>query len=106
MSRVNEVMNKLARSFQPEAAGELQAVFQICIEDHENYILSIADQQCQVSNGEHPDPDITLLMDADTFVDIVDGDLGGTSAYMSGRLRAEGNVMLATKLGSLFKRRQ
>lgn len=104
MSRVAEVMAKLTSKFQPDAAVDLNTVFQISFEDEASYYIVIADQHCQTHEGEHPDPDVTLLMDTDTFSDIVDGRLGGTSAFMSGRLRAEGNVMLATRLSSLFKR--
>lgn len=104
MSRVTEVMQKLANKFQPDQADGLRAVFQIAIEDGQPWTIRIADDQCEVSPGEHEDPDVTLIMDGDTFVDIIDGDLGGTSAFLSGRLRAEGNVMLATRLGKLFKR--
>lgn len=108
MSRIEEVMSKLASKFQPDVAKGLNAVFQIEIEDSDEdtgiYYLSIIDQACEVHHGEHVDPNITLIMDSDTFIDIVDGSLGGTSAYLSGRIRAEGNVMLATQLGKLFKR--
>ena len=104
MSSVAEVMNKLVAKFQPEAAADMDAVFQIDIEDDQPYIIEIKDGTCEVSQGEHPDPEVTLIMDSETFIDIIYGDLGGTFAFMSGRLRAEGDVMLATKLSSLFKR--
>ncbi len=104
MSRIDDVMGKLARKFQPDAAEDLDAVFQIRFDDHPPYQLAIAGGACTVTPGEHPDPDITLLMDSDTFCDIIDGDLGGTQAFLSGRLRAEGNVLLGTRLGKLFRR--
>ncbi len=104
MKSVAEVMNKLVAKFQPEAAGDLDAVFQINIDDGDPYTICIAGGQCAVSQGQHPDPQVTLIMDSDTFTDIIYGDLGGTMAFMSGRLRAEGDVLLATKLSGLFRR--
>ncbi len=104
MPNVSEVMAKLASKFQPEAAKDLDVVYQINITDHSPYQLVIKEQQCTVVEGENPDPNITLLMDVDTFEDIVNGTIGGTTAYMTGRLQAEGNVILATKLSKLFKR--
>ncbi len=104
MSSVEEVMNKLVAKFQPEAASDMEAVFQINIEDDQPYIVTVKNSECEVSKGEHADPSVTLIMDSETFVDIIYGDLGGTFAFMSGRLRAEGDVMLATKLSGLFKR--
>ncbi|MEH6628331.1 MAG: SCP2 sterol-binding domain-containing protein [Motiliproteus sp.] len=104
MSSVEEVMNKLVAKFQPEAAADMDAVFQINIEDDQPYSVAVKNRQCAITKGEHPDPSVTLIMDSETFVDIIYGDLGGTFAFMSGRLRAEGDVMLATKLSGLFKR--
>lgn len=46
------------------------------------------------------DADCTLSADAETFRAILDGDLDPTSAFMSGRLRVEGDMGLAMKLGS------
>ncbi len=104
MKSVADVMNKLVSKFQPQAAGDMDATFQINIEDDQVYCIRIADGQCEVHQQEDPDPDVTLIMDSETFVDIIYGDLGGTFAFMSGRLRAEGDVMLATKLSGLFRR--
>jgi putative sterol carrier protein len=104
MKTVSEVLQQLPHKFQPDAAADLSVVFQFIIDDSRHFFLTIKDRQCQVNEQEHPDPDVTLIMESQTFIDVISGSLGGTSAYMSGRLRAEGNIMLATKLSRLFKR--
>jgi putative sterol carrier protein len=38
------------------------------------------------------------------LIRIISGEQDGMGAYMKGQLRAEGNVMLATRLGKLFSR--
>ena len=43
-------------------------------------------------------------MDEAVFIGVVTGEIDGMSAFMKGQLRAEGDVMLATKLGKLFKK--
>jgi len=105
MKTVTDVIQKLASKFQPDAAQGLSVVFQFVIDDSRYFNIHIADQQCLVNDLQHPDPDVTLIMDSQTFIEVIEGEVGGTSAFMSGRLRAEGDVMLATKLTSLFKRR-
>ena len=45
------------------------------------------------------DADVTLTADADTFRDMMEGDLDPTSAYMSGRLAIEGDMGTAMQLG-------
>jgi putative sterol carrier protein len=41
-------------------------------------------------------------MSTETLKGIVSGETDGMQAFMAGQLRAEGDMMLATKLGELF----
>ncbi|MEP4544830.1 MAG: SCP2 sterol-binding domain-containing protein, partial [Saccharospirillum sp.] len=68
----------------------------------ETYHLIVKDSQCKLVSGEHEDPSVTLIMDEDTLKEIVSGDLNGMQAFMAGRLRTEGDMMLATRLSDLF----
>ena len=45
-------------------------------------------------------PDVTLTASTETFRAILEGRLNPMSAYMSGRLRLDGSVGAAMKLGS------
>jgi len=45
---------------------------------------------------------VTLVMDGETLQGIVDGSTDGMQAFMGGKLRAEGDMMLAMKLSELF----
>lgn len=101
---VDQVIDKLTSRFQPAEAASLQISYQFKLHDHEPFYIAIAQQQCQVGRGEHPDPSITLLMDSATFIRVVSGEQDGMSAFLKGQLRAEGDVMLATRLNKLFHR--
>ncbi|MDG1936099.1 MAG: SCP2 sterol-binding domain-containing protein [Paracoccaceae bacterium] len=46
--------------------------------------------------------DVTLIADAETFQEILSGDLDPTSAFMGGRLRVEGDMSTAMRLSGLF----
>ncbi|MEO0751982.1 MAG: SCP2 sterol-binding domain-containing protein [Pseudomonadota bacterium] len=46
------------------------------------------------------DAEVTLTADADTFQAIIDGDMDPTSAFMQGRLKVDGDMGAAMKLGS------
>ncbi|NNU81400.1 sterol carrier family protein [Halovulum dunhuangense] len=48
------------------------------------------------------DADVTLIADADTFRQISEGALNPTTAFMSGRMRIEGDMGLAMRLGSVL----
>jgi len=43
--------------------------------------------------------EVTMTADADTFRDILSGDLNPTAAYMSGKLALDGDMAAAMKLG-------
>ncbi|WP_027857013.1 SCP2 sterol-binding domain-containing protein [Marinobacterium jannaschii] len=101
---VNKVIEKLPGRFIAENAADMTAIFQFLIEDDSSFYIDIADSSCAVVSGEHIDPNITLITDAATVIDVVNGDIDGMSAFLKGRLRAEGNVLLATKLGKLFSK--
>lgn len=46
--------------------------------------------------------DLTLSAPADVFEDLLNGDLNGASAFMSGKLKVDGDMGLAMKLGQLL----
>lgn len=101
---VAKVIEKLPSRFIAENAEGFDAVFQFVLEDDQDFYISIKEQVCTVETGEHIDPNITLIMSAETFKDVINGQQDGMGAFMSGKLRAEGNIILATKLGKLFSR--
>jgi putative sterol carrier protein len=55
------------------------------------------------ANGAHAgdEPaDVTLSADADTFKEILDGETNPTSAFMTGKLKVDGDMGMAMKLAS------
>ena len=56
----------------------------------------------RIAQGEAADPNVTLIMDKETLVGVMTGETDGMQAFMGGKLRAEGDMMLALKLGELF----
>jgi putative sterol carrier protein len=46
--------------------------------------------------------DVTLSADADTFQSILEGDTNPTSAFMSGKLKIDGDMGMAMKLASVL----
>ena len=85
------------------AAAGLDLVFGFNITDEDKHFsLIVKDSTCELKEGENPDAQVTLVMDGETLEGIVSGETDGMQAFMSGKLRAEGDMMLAMKLGELF----
>lgn len=99
---VQSVFEKLEKNFNADAAAGLDLVFQFDIEDDGSHHLIIKDSTCELKDGKHDDPSVTLIMNSETLQGIVSGETDGMQAFMAGQLRAEGDMMLATKLSELF----
>ncbi len=52
--------------------------------------------------ADDADADCTITADADTFQELLAGELDPTAAFMSGRLAVEGDMGLAMRLASVF----
>ena len=46
--------------------------------------------------------DVTLSADADTFKSILDGETNSTAAFMTGKLKVDGDMGLAMKLAAVL----
>lgn len=101
MPTIQEIITTLSNRFNASAAGNMNAVFQFSI-DNEHYYMTIQTGTCQITKGQHEDPTVTLTMNNDTLQALVDGSTSGMQAFMMGKLKTEGDMMLATKLGPLF----
>ncbi len=103
-SAVRAFFEALPSRFHAEAAEGVTAVYQFDLSGDQGgqYQLHVADQACRVVVGIHPSPDITLRMAGEDCVAILDGRLSGVSAFLSGRLKMEGDVGLAVKLAAFF----
>ncbi|WP_299042846.1 SCP2 sterol-binding domain-containing protein [uncultured Tateyamaria sp.] len=51
--------------------------------------------------GDEP-ADVTLSADADTFRSILEGDTNPTAAFMTGKLKVDGDMGMAMKLASVL----
>lgn len=102
MANINAIIEGLKNKFNTEAAAGMDDVFQFNVEDGNNYYVVIKNNQCEIAAGDHGDPSVTLIMNKATLKDVLTGEEDGMQAFMAGKLRAEGDMMLATKLSTLF----
>lgn len=102
MHDVSDTMAAMLTKFNPTAAAGLDVIFGFRIADTQNYALIVKDGTCDLQEGENPDANVTLAMDAETLKGIVSGETDGMQAFMAGKVRVEGDMMLSMKLSELF----
>ncbi|WP_137885626.1 SCP2 sterol-binding domain-containing protein [Pseudomonas sp. 2FE] len=102
MTTVADIAQTMQSKFNSTAAAGLDLVFGFKIEDGENFFLTVKDGACELSQGESANANVTLIMNTETLQGITSGETDGMQAFMGGKLRAEGDMMLAMKLGELF----
>jgi putative sterol carrier protein len=67
------------------------------------YHISLKDGTADVGEGSPENPNITISMKSEDFVDLADGKLDPTMAFMSGKIKIKGDMGLAMKLQSVLR---
>jgi putative sterol carrier protein len=101
---VKEFFKQLPSKLDAEAAEDLEAVYQFDLSGSQGglYVVTIREGACQVKEGRHEDPHVILSMAGDDCVKVLNGELSGPAAAMSGRIRISGDMGLALQLRALF----
>lgn len=94
--------DKLQSRFDSDAARDMDEVFQFHFSDAGDYYLVVKEGTLEIQEGEHEAPSVSLSTSSDTLKGIMTGEVNGMTAFMTGKVKATGNIMLATRLGSLF----
>ena len=102
---VKELVFNHEKAFLPEKAAGLEAVVQYRLTGDEggDYIITIANDRCQVAEGIAENPVMTMTADGAYFRDVLLGKQDGMKGFMEGKLQLAGDLNLAMKLTSFFK---
>lgn len=105
LSAVKAVFEKMPGVFNADAASGMDVTFQFSLsgEGGDNWYAEIKSGTCKVEAGIHANPTSTIKMDAADFLDMIGGKLPAMQAFMSGKLKIEGDLMKAQLISKLFK---
>ena len=82
------------------------AVFQLVISDagdDNKLCIDLKNGNGSTTRGDGAKPDVTIIMKDADFAAMAEGKLDGMSAFMSGKLKIKGNMLLAQKLGDILE---
>ena len=100
MSAAGDLLKKLPKAFQPDAAGDTDCVVQFNISTPMH--LVIKNGACATKEGPAGSPDVSITMEDEDLVQLMKGELNGMTAFMTGKLQLEGDLMLAQRMFGFF----
>ncbi len=99
----SEFFSGLKEAIDPEKVQGIEATYQWDIngDGGGKWWAKLSDGSIEVGEGEAAKADITLTVEAQDWVDIVNGKLNGQMAFLTGKLKIQGDMSLAMKLQSI-----
>jgi hypothetical protein len=102
------IKHAIPRRFDPEAAGDLHAVFELRIRDPAGgaparFRVKVADRRCELTAGPASEPAASATVGADDLIRMVSGATSFPRLLASGRLELAGNPFVALRFPGLFR---
>lgn len=104
---LGEIFRRMPSMFRPDRAGSTNAVIHWQITDRpdggvDTYEVVIENGTCRVSENAEQDPKLTLTLGAVEFLKVVSGSANPIMMFMTGKLKAKGDLALAANIANLF----
>jgi putative sterol carrier protein len=102
----DQVFEQMPAFFDAQKAGNTTGTVQFDLSGAHpgKWFLKIADGKAESGKGEVEKPNLTMSADSQDWVKISLGKMDPTSAFMSGKLKIKGDMGLAMKMATLFRR--
>lgn len=106
-SEVGAIFEHIKSRIEGDAGlvAKIDAVYQFNIATNgstESWTVDLKNAPGSVAAGAAEKPDCTITIEGSDFIAMTKGELDGQQAFMSGKLKVAGNMMLATKLGDIL----
>ncbi len=95
-----DFLKKLPAAFNADDAAGTSCVIQF--NTSKPAYTTIKDGKCEVAEGTASSPDVSITMEDDDLVALLKGELNGMTAFMTGKLQIDGDLMLAQRMSGFF----
>lgn len=104
MSEVSDYFGAMAGKVNSDKIQGMNATYQFNItgDGGGSWAVKAADGAIEVTEGTAESPNITLTIADTDFLGLVSGKLNGQTAFLTGKLKIQGDMGLAMKLQSLL----
>jgi len=104
MTNVKETFQEMPKMFNANAAKGMNVVYQFEItgEGGGSWNLVIQGGTCTLNEGKADNPTVTLNMGSETWLAMVNKQTNGMQAFMTGKLKISGNMILAQRIPEIF----
>ena len=104
---LDEIFGRFPALFRADQAGGTNAVIHWVIDGRsdggqDTYQVAIADGACTTSSTTDQDPRLTIAIGPVDFVKLVSGNANPMMMFMTGKLKAKGDLGLAANIAKLF----
>ncbi len=102
---VDEMLKEMPSKLNKDKADGLNVVigWNLTGDEPGEYTLTIADQTATIDPGISDDAAATLTMDSDDFKALQTGELNGMMAFMSGKIKLDGDMTSVMKIQGVFE---
>ncbi len=102
---VEQIFKNLPQNVDVSKLGDFNAtvVFSLTGEGGGDWQVNIDDGKVTTAKASAEKPTAKVIMDADDYKDMMSGKLNPVQAFMSGKVRVEGDLNAVMKLQSMFK---
>ena len=90
------MLQRMPEALDKAAAGDVKATIQYEMSEPVYQVLD--NGELTVHEGRTENPDLTVTMNDDDLLELFRGTLNGMTAFMTGRVKVEGDMMLAQRL--------
>jgi len=105
LDNVFDQISQKVKAEGPALVNEVQGIY-IFVVGNDTWVVDLKNGSGSVSKGapgKELDGSCTLTAEPEVFVQIIEGKLDAQSAWASGKLTLDGNMMIAMKLQVLFQ---
>ncbi|KAG5340907.1 Fatty acid-binding protein [Termitomyces sp. T112] len=107
ISGINDAFSKNSEAEKKALIKKTNGIFELQVTNEAKetvtWTIDLKKEGTVYKGKAKPKADVTIILSDETLTDLASGKLNGQKAFMTGKLKTKGNIMLATKLDTVLK---